>query len=471
MKSKQELILLLQDVLQNDIKHNKKKINTIKENLAPYQVSAGQVVMLINHAMTELDGIDSRLLCLFAEQVLLAADDIDVHITSFFSTREIKEAKTTFTMPVRQPLQLPYTFENVLRVADDEYITVVNGSLLKRLFDSGLIQYNPETQREARARHVNGRIIEMPKINSKRVKEISDCLEKNELISSTLTLNARLLSADEGEELFYADDRLLTVAEGTLLDILDGFHRLQAIVKTLSVKPDIDMPFTLRILNYDIQRAKMYFEQMNKTEPVAKSRLAEMNTTGMSNFIAKTVQLNSRLRGRVSSSDMIPPQGEFLVTFRTLQEAIQENFHVQNKAEAIAIAEFLTQFFNQLIEHDTDAFDTDIAAVRKRSIINANQMFYGYVALAKRFYQQRIDITRLSSLMEQIDFDRDNPLWRTLKIVDERGITNNMKKAITAYFKQLPIIVDDVNSENNANVKNHVDADADVGADVGVGGV
>ncbi len=443
MKQRSELILLLQDILQQDVKHDKRKIHTIKENLANYQVTGGQVVTLINDAATVLDTIDPRLLCLFAEQVLMFQTDHNVQLETYFTQREIKEAHTTYLAPKQTKLEFPFTFENVLQVSEDEYVAVVTCNLLKNLYDSGLIQYNHETQREARIRNTDGKIIEMPKINAKRVKEISACLERNELISSTLTFNGRLMTADGSEELIYNErERSLTITQGTLLDILDGFHRLQAIVQTLSRKPDIDMNFTVRILNYDIPRAKMYFEQTNKTEPVAKSRLAEMNTSGFSNFIAKTVQMNSALRGKVSSSDIIGPYSEFLVTFRTLQEAIDSTFEIVDKSHAIAGAQYLTDFFDRLLSIDVEAFQTDIVSTKKESIINANQMFVGYVALAGRFYRDKIALTALDATLKKIDFNRGNPLWEQLAILDAKGNTRNMKKAIAKFFNQILIVQD-----------------------------
>ena len=438
MKNRTELLELLHDSLNQKVKHDKKKIVIINKNLAEYGLNKGQITKLIN-SDEELQQADIRLLCLLTEQVYAVTQDTNFIIDKYFTEREIKEAKTTYTHHNIERLELPYTFENIQRVSDDEYMVVLSSKDLKMLYDSGLINYNHETQREGKRKKVGDTFIEVPRTNQSRINEISELMMRDELVSSTLTLNTRLMSSDEGEELIYnKKQNTLTVTKGTLIDILDGFHRLTAIVKTLNQKPDININFTIRVLNYEENRAKTYFEQINRVEPVAKSRLEEMNTTGLSNFVATYVKSNSELRGRVSSSDNISTQSELLVTFNTLNDSIKNNFEMKDKAEAMSVAKYLTDFYNYLILNNIEAFQSNIEKIRSKSIINVNQMFHGYTMIASHFYENDISLDSLQSILEYIDFKRSNLLWKELNILDEsENIKGSARKQIIRFFQKI----------------------------------
>lgn len=62
----------------------------------------------------------------------------------------------------------------------------------------------------------------------------------------------------------------LTVTKGTLLDVLDGFHRINAIVRALRKDPFLEAIYKLNILHLGKYMAKNYFKQLNTTNPVGK---------------------------------------------------------------------------------------------------------------------------------------------------------------------------------------------------------
>jgi hypothetical protein len=439
LKSKYELAANLADVLHS-LEPDKKRTERLKKYLKEYKVSPGEVQKIINNSDEEmkkiLDSEDDKFLCLLTEAVNATTGDARAVTSHYFTSREIKEVRSTYEKEIKEKLSFPLTLHNVTRVSDDDYILTMKASEIKEW--SGVFQYNYETQREARLKtdKLSGEIIPQPKTNPKSVKEIVELIKKGKAIRSMLTFNARLGTSDSGEELIYDKrESTLTITEGTLLDILDGFHRLTAIIIALTEDPSIDMTFKINIVNFSIKQAQEFFAQLNTTNPIAKSRMNEVAENRLGDFIAKQIQANSELGEYITKSDHVNKDQNLLVTFKALSDSIDEIFNVEDKPSANTIAKYLSKFFNHLMFNNSEAFMTNIAEVRKDSVINANRMFYGYITLAKKFYENNIDLEKLQEVIESINFNRDNPLWAEIGLVDSKT-----KRIERSYGVNKPII-------------------------------
>jgi hypothetical protein len=219
------------------IRDDRKLVSHIKKGMKKIKILPGKVQSFFNnpHLLWE---IDIEAIYFFTENVYLATEDPNIKPTKYFTNREIKEIKTSFSGDNTNRIVFPYTFNNVLKGTEDDYILYIKASEIKILFEYGLLQYNSETQREMRQSKGkdSDEIIETPKIIEKSINEMEALLNRGEMISTIITLNARLGSTDDesGEELLYIEDAMtLTVTKGPLLDVLDRFHRINAIVRAL----------------------------------------------------------------------------------------------------------------------------------------------------------------------------------------------------------------------------------------------
>lgn len=447
LKNNHELIENLVEVLYT-IEHNRNKTKKLKEEFKIFNISPGKVQKVLNNPKVEVQlfAEDNNVKFLCALSIctynVTVADSIEPH--NYFTDREIKEIKSTFQGGIKEKLTFPLTIPNVTKSPDgDDYLFYMNGSDIKEWQDSNLYQYNFETQREARTKtdKNTGAIIQQPKLISNSVDEIVELMEKGKAISSVLTFNARLGTSNGAEELVYDDkNNTLTIAEGTLLDILDGFHRLTSITLALSKDPNADMTWKINIVNLNSNQAEEYFAQLNTTNPISKGRLKEAKEVRQADFIVKQIQANSELGEYLTKSDRIAPRSNILVSFNVLSDAIHEVFNIKDKPTAMEVAEHLSEFFDKLMLSNSEEFMTDIVNVRENSIININQMFVGYVVLAKRFHDDKIKLTKLQPVIKSIDFNRDNEMWQFLKILDEnKNVNGYAGKEILEYFKNLKI--------------------------------
>lgn len=447
IRDKDELIENLSNLFESFKSYKQKERKTvetkIKNGLKQYKILPGDVQELINDpSRLNEAGIDK--VYLLAEQTYEVLKKSNVNPESYFTKREIKEIKTTFEGYGIDKVDFPYEFKDVIRINDDDYITSIKASEIKFLFENALLQYNTETQREARQITKGDQIIEVPKIYEKSVKEMEELMEKGEIISSVITFNARLGSSDSDteEELEYDENtKTLTVTKGTLLDVLDGFHRINAVVRALRKNPSIDTTFKLNILNFDKKRAREYFAQMNTiSAPINKGHLNTMRESKHTTFIANYVQANSELRGKIYNGSNIPYTSPFLTTSNTLWNSIEDNFKVSNKKEAIEVAQYLTEFINTLFMYFPEEFlGNNIQEIRNRSLISANVIFYGYVLLCKRLYQEGISLSKLKDIISDIDFSRNNPMWINKKLINKEGqiTAGNAKNIVYKIFKEL----------------------------------
>ncbi|PGY04993.1 DNA sulfur modification protein DndB [Bacillus sp. AFS031507] len=427
-----------------DIKEDRKLINKIKKGMKEYKILPGQVQSYFNNPDL-LWKVDIETVYLFIEQIYSTTENPKIKPSLYFTSREIKEIKTNFVGYNTNSIEFPYTFKNVLKGTEDDFILYIKASEIKILFENGLLQYNSETQREMRQsqKKESDEIIETPKIIEKSIIEMEELINKGEMISTIITLNARLGSTDDesGEELLYTEDNMtLTVTKGTLLDVLDGFHRINAIVRALRKDPSLDAMFKLNILHLGKSIAQQYFKQLNTTNPVGKGQLKKLGEARQADFIAKQLQYNSELKNKVAASDSIAPYSNFLVTFKTLSDAIDEVFKVEDKRTALNIAKYLIEFINELFFAFPNEFLSEVAVVRKNSLINTNSMFYGFITLARRMKDESIQMNKLPEIIGCIDFSRQNTVWEEYDILNQsKRISKSTKKQIYKFFNDIDL--------------------------------
>jgi DNA-sulfur modification-associated len=444
MKNKEQLQETLVATIEN-IKSDKKRVAKIKSGLKKYKILPGTVQLILNEPEEQLKQIDDKFLCLLTEQVYIASGNLELNPENYFSQREIKEVKSTFEGEVQKKVDFPYTLKPAIQVAPDMFITTIKASEIKLFMDNKLLQYNFETQREARVRVDKNdptNIIQEVKINKKHMEHIKESIVKGEALPSTLTFNARLGTGDEGFELVYDESTMeLTIQKGTLLDCLDGFHRVTAIVKALEENPNADMTFMLNVVNFDIPKAREYFAQMNTIEPIGKGHLENIKKERQADFIVDQLKYNSELKGRISPSENIPYTSSLLVSLKTLADAIDEVYGIEDRVEAIKTANYLKEFFNKLFYAFPDEFLGDVAAIREKSLINANVMFYGYVLLSKRMKDVGIPLDKLPDIIKKINFSRDNKQWQEYKVLDkDKNVVTRAKQGVYKFFKELDLV-------------------------------
>lgn len=430
--------VLRQSIL--DLSSNNDKIDGIKEYMKQFEVHFGEVGKVFNN-VDLLDTTDIRFIALLTEAIFETAKINELNPKLYFTDVELKEAhhySGNYTFD-EEEVKLPLHIDNAIKVSDSSYMVTLTAKQINGLRKK-VLYYNTETQRETTKVKSKDSFFEVPTLNKDSVKDICKCLLTGTLYPSTLTLNAAVRTSDSGNEiLFNEKTKELIITEGTRLDILDGYHRIMGIMMAFISNKDIDMTFPVLITNYSIPNAKKYLAQLSKANPISKARIEELSAEKLSSTVIGELRTLSILKGKISQTERINKTVGELVSYSILAETIDSEFKMKNKADAMDVAEYLVEFFDYLIGRYEDEFITEYDIYRKKSLINHNIMFIGYVTLAARMFENNESVRNIRKYMQEINFDRDNEEWHSMKLIVNNAISYRptTKNKIKKYFNEI----------------------------------
>ncbi|TCI26679.1 hypothetical protein EVJ32_04710 [Exiguobacterium sp. SH5S4] len=344
----QRLAEVLQDFLYEN-RYDHDLFNDLQKNLKKHEIFSKDITDIMNKR-TDFKDIPATELVLFARIVYGRFPDFEIiNPQRYFKPGEIKAAQYYTRNNRPEYIKLPLTVNNALSVQYDEYIAIMSAKQLVKMLDSSIVTYNFDSQRDAKSMvDTNGRIVRAINVNQKSVIEIAQLMLNGEYLPDMLTFNMLLGSNDEREE-FSSKGNSIVVNEGTQLDILDGFHRLSAMQQAVEANPEFDLNFPVAFKNFDIQKAKRYVGQTNTFNVMPKAYVEQLRAKDHYAYIVNELINNSDLKGRVGYQRRpIFDNGE-ITTFDRLKNAIQKQYNVKMKREAMGVVETLVPLFDELI--------------------------------------------------------------------------------------------------------------------------
>ena len=261
----------------------------------------------------------------------------------YTNSKALREDKTLY----------PITFETVLQVEPDQWVTVVETDTLIDLYNKQLINYNKNTQRPATRRERNGLIEYKISIKPASVASISKLMSEKLFIPNAITLNVSETNQDNA---FSYHNGTFDLTSG-VFDILDGFHRLQGIIKTKAKDPDFNYRMILNIVAFDDEKAAQYIAQEDKKNKIRKTAIHTMDANNPINIIVNRLNTRPRsaLRNQIGRSENFPINSE---TMYMLLDKCYSKEQINNTVET---GNYLEEIFNELIE--TKAMDHDVASL------------------------------------------------------------------------------------------------------------
>lgn len=436
-KDRAELLDVLKDNLQY-IAADENKTEEIKEELKKYSIPRFRMERILNDPSL-LDDADVRELALLSEQVYLKTGKHELNTDEWFTKTEMKEARQFDYMLYNSitDVEFPLELENVNIVGNGVFVATISVGIIAKLLDNGLLNYNFDIQRQASFKKMaGGTSIRKATIHKKNVREIKDLLLKGQLINTTLAFNAATQTSDTFEELTYdAKRNILTINEGTRLDVLDGYHRCLASQQAFRENPELDFKFIVIISNYTTREAQQYQAQLAKATPIPKTRVQELEANRLSDTVIQHLKAESELRDRISSTHSVNTSIGQLVSYRVLSDAIDREFKMKTKLDTYDVSEYLTKFFDYLFGYYHDELNAN--GKNNNNLMAQNRMFAGYIGLAAEMKKNNIDPKTVKVILDNIDFSKDNPDWIELGLLDNnKKITRTVdEKKLSRYFK------------------------------------
>jgi hypothetical protein len=440
---KQPREILEQNLIKPTLEVKKRRgvVKDIKMHLSEkHDIFDGTIQTWINNPAEELRNIDNRLLYLFAEQIYQKTGDLEIDPSKFYNEPEIKASRQySGKMFLKEELKFPLVFDYALESSRDSWIVMMDIKTIAGLLKSRKLHWNPEAQREATIKEINGEIIETATIYMHNVIEMKQLLKDNRLERTQLIFNVGLgTSNDEEDVTFDKDTKQLMIHDGVKIDVIDGYHRCKAAELALEESPDINFMFEVKILNFTTPRAAEYLAQISKGERMSEVKRKSMSKETNTDIIISDLQQKSILRDRISKKEGI--RGKELVTYNTLVNSIEKNFDLSRTIDRVETFDYLKEFFSTMFDYYQDEFTTNFKETKNTSLLVDNNMFAGYIILASKMKSKGIEPSQVYKYLKNIDFSKTNPLWRELDVLDEKGrLTRNAKQGIETYFSNIEL--------------------------------
>jgi hypothetical protein len=437
IKDRKELETELSTVLEN-IQHSRKKVQEVNEKLREYDIYDDTFNNIVSgNIKFKLENLDWRLLCLVTD-VLEETKNSPIFAHEYFTRLEIERSKNYIAdTKIEQYFKLPYTIPDVIEIDSQNYITKIKMVDLIKLYFSGLIDYDFESQRSPVFKGSKESPFQVPEVNKKSVKSISTHMNQGTFLIDTITLN---VDSDDVDPIYYnSKTKELTVNEGAVITILDGFHRLQGGIMAYRLNNDLDLVMQLAIKQFDKDQQKKYFGQINTQNPVSQERLRALKESKLSETVVKNLMLKSELKGKVSTNPHIDEIAGHLTTFSTLADVIDELFTIESNLQAREVSTYLGEFFDYLLGSFPDVFIKRPEYYRQNSYITNPNIFIGYVALAKRFQELGIKLSQVREVIESINFDKANTELSEILDAVKRSNSKRAKSKIIKYFNEIEL--------------------------------
>jgi len=441
-KDRQKLEDNLNLILQ-DYSNDNKIIDQVSNAIIEKGISRGRIRGIFTQAIP-LTYISEVELCLFTKYLYEFTHEYKINPEYFFNEIELTYAETY--QKVEKDKINYIILHNVDQINEYQWLcTKETFQNISKFFENGLITYNPKTQRQPLKRKVGDRIIEVINIDKKKVKEITESMVNGTFNVNAIILNIRRITGMEKVKYNAKDRTLLIEVDGTtLVDVIDGFHRLCGILRSVEEKPEIDRLTSIYIYHVDEEKARQIIKQESKAAPIQEEWLDVIDSTNVNMEVVKNINSRQRMNemfNRIGLDNLELKREGKLVTFETLSKTIEYVYDLNDKNKPVILAKqvekHLIDTFNIVIGTFHEAFNEKLEETRETTYLTTNNMFIGYVTLSEELKQKYEDDwqEKLQEILTRLNFSKSNPVWKKI------GIENNLNlstiKKISEYFRNL----------------------------------
>ena len=427
-------------------KHDKNFRERLQNILSHKGVSPGETMNLIIRFGRQ-EALRKEEKYLLASGMYEVTKDEKINPANYFPERIIQEIETTwegFSQNNDSELNFPITFKDVTKVDDNNYTFLLKRSEIAKMYENHLLQYNPRTQRTSETKNFEflGGEIPIPELNQDAVEQISQKAIDGTLISSTLIFNARFGSSSAGIEISYdPNENSLTVMKDTLVDVIDGYHRIVGISKAVRSGSFDDKFMKIDFYNVTQKVARQLFGQHNTMTPVRLSKLKEMNEENPVNKVVTHIRDNSVIGQRISlDHDVIATQSDYLYSLNDVASAMEATKFPKLLKDQIAVRKigvFLVEFFDELTELYYEEFLGDKFEQAKKTIVINKNILVGFMEIAYFMYTTGISAKMAQQIIKKmrLSFVRNNPELKEHKILNKKNEVTHSKNHVIKYFQ------------------------------------
>jgi len=318
----------------------------------------------------------------------------------------------------------PLVLEKAQRVGLSEsriWQLPMSAQLLGEIDEKNAILYNFSTQRNPKITAFGEQI----NIDKVKIKEIKDRMLAGEQYPDPIILN--ILNNGESSVSYNDNKETLTINEGSIINIVDGFHRKTANTLALMENPELQFNWQVTITFLSEKAAHDYMTQKDKQKPMKKEWIQLKDYNKSENLVIDVIVDDklSELAKVMKEEDSYIRLNKALTKKSIVAEAIKECYEEQLKISSNIrnIGKWIVEFTDYLMGLYSEEFIADPYKIRETSMINNKNIFYAYIALSAKLQNNKDWKEILKKQMKSINFKNTNKLWKDL------GMVNNNKDA------------------------------------------
>lgn len=415
--SKEYLGSLLNTYIKRNLVKNRKEF---KSKFAIVSSDCGLdleiIADILNDSKIALEGISVRNLYILTKAVVTMNNERSIYkvtdnreallnLKDYFTDEEIKQMEKALILykedlknnNQNEIIEELLTFENVLKVTDDQFIAVVPLKKYLSMYDNNLIKYNTIIQRDTKKSLYKNNIIENIDISYSQVKDIRDLVLKGDFIANTITLN--VLFDEDYDTIIYDSNNNILKINGEI-NILDGFHRSLGYQKAFLKSNEIEMNIELRITNFDILKARRFIIQEDKQRKMNLEHIERLEENYI-NKLLKSINDNSDF-GEIITKGKITGVKNLTIPDSAVRNVLTKLFDrsLNSNMEVNLIKEQMIKFLDALYYY---------IAIKKKSNKLFEYQLAQYLLLFRTLYNNNImsnlDNTDILNIIKAFDSD------------------------------------------------------------------
>ncbi|MFA5557862.1 MAG: hypothetical protein WDA59_00155 [Methanofastidiosum sp.] len=437
IKEKQSLLKEKLKTIRSEVGHQNEIKQEIGREFKNRNLSAHRAVNVFM-GIESLDTLsdsekDLRFLFLFTDALNKALKDkeCEINLEEYFTKLEYnkwinyqEEVESTDNI-------FPIVFEDVYQIAERIWQATITAQRLAELDTDNVFLYNFLTQRN-------------PKITAAGVKIDFDKYRSFEIQGRMLSgeqypdhIKINILNNYQEKINYNSKTKTLTIGEGSIINIFDGFHRKVANSLAVEQNPDINFTWGLIITNLSETAAKDYMIQIDKQKPIRREQIKAWDLSKKENLVVSVVADDkiSKLNKVMKEQEAEVKLGKALTTKNIVATAIAENYTLDETTDIRELGKWIIEFTDYLMSLYPEEF---VIGSEVDNLINHKNMFYAYIALSAKLRYNLNWKEILKKKMESINFDKENILWR------EMGITSNKRANKTLRNKLYRLLTEGV---------------------------
>lgn len=304
----------LYDTIYKILNENVDNINMVK-TLNRKFAEKGLDLKVIQILLAELKDIsdvnDVQIMAIAEGLHELFPNNNDLDLSKYFSAQEIISYESY--MNIEEKVN-ELTFDNTIRINNFDFMCICSFEKLAKYFNSNLITYNKQTQRQSEYIKLGKDYIRRISVNQKAINDMAkDILNNNFENTANIVLNVRLRK-DNQPRLNY-EDGTLRIAPNydihsryfTSVEVIDGYHKLLAIVKADMeyynlYNKHLQNTISVMIIQADVKRATQIVRNTFKRSDTDIRFLKSIEQTDYTRFVDLVESQSRALNGKLATS-------------------------------------------------------------------------------------------------------------------------------------------------------------------------